>query len=928
MSWPLSDSKLQKSLPNAGSLFCLPASFIIDCLFIILKYPVAFPPAVSLIITEKWISCGSIMRKNLHCGTFLILLSLIIVPELFGRALFNLENNLNSTAKSTANEVYVTVGVHNIGKIGLTVSNNGHFGTGFFAGAINPEDGGPAPSCIYPYPGRPNYLFAGAFWIGAVVGRDTLVSVGADGWHDVRELWPDPLPDGDIIRRSISNPDDELAVSEQDFIATYTDTVTRVTLVSNDPTDNRPHVPLGIEITQRSYAWSYAYAEDFVLFDYSIKNIGRNMLEKVYMGIYVDADVSLTGGTGYDDDICGFKRDIPSSNGCGFIDTVNMAWIADNDGKEQVGDNCPYTVNGSLTSATATRIIRTPSDSLKYSFNWWISNSDAASDFGPRRAGTTDDPFYNFGGYLGTPEGDKNKYYIMRHEEFDYDQLFCAVDHTSDGWLPIPSDASNFADGYDTRYLLSFGPFDISPGEVLPISFAYIAGADFHRPNDCGSFTELFDAAHPEVYYNTLDFEDLGVNSVWASWIYDNPGVDTDGDGYSGKFRICIYDADTVVVDTLGYPNPPETTIVYNKADTFYYEGDGIPDFRGAAPPAAPILRVLPRVTEFNEGELIIQWNGFRSEEEKDKFSNLYDFEGYRVYQSLTNRRSDFVLVASYDLNDYVKYIWNSGRNIYVINDPPFTIDSLQILYGANFNPLNYPQEYPFEWQDSTFYFKSKEWNVSELTDSNLIHKIYPAEPPPHTLNFDSARIYYPEELTAAGDFKYYEYEYVIRRLLTSQLYYVSVTAFDFGSPKTRIEALESSPLVNMVAEYAQNQNSVVESAGLDVVVYPNPYRIDANYRRNSSGGFEGRGAEDKPDDRVRRIHFTNLPNKCTIRIYTIDGDLVREIDHNMAYDDPRSMHDEWDLITRNTQAAVSGIYYYVVESDKRTQIGKLVIIM
>ena len=86
------------------------------------------------------------------------------------------------------------MGVHNIGKIGLTVSNQGHFGTGFISGRVaDPLTGGQAPSCIYPYPGRLNYLFAGAFWIGAVVGRDTLVSVGADGWHYVRELWPRSL---------------------------------------------------------------------------------------------------------------------------------------------------------------------------------------------------------------------------------------------------------------------------------------------------------------------------------------------------------------------------------------------------------------------------------------------------------------------------------------------------------------------------------------------------------------------------------------------------------------------------------------------------------------------------------------------------------------------------------------------------------------
>ena len=84
---------------------------------------------------------------------------------------------------------------------------------------------------------------------------------------------------------------------------------------------------------------------------------------------------------------------------------------------------------------------------------------------------------------------------------------------------------------------------------------------------------------------------------------------------------------------------------------------------------------------------------------------------------------------------------------------------------------------------------------------------------------------------------------------------------------------------------------------------------------------------EDMHDERVNRIHFTNLPQKCTIRIFSIDGDLIREIYHDFPPDYPESMHDEWDLITRNTQAVASGIYYYSVESEFGNQIGKLVII-
>ncbi|MCX6826493.1 MAG: hypothetical protein NTV06_04380, partial [candidate division Zixibacteria bacterium] len=259
----------------------------------------------------------------------------------YSRALYDIPETDYRAGKVMASSTpYEEVAVHHVSKIGLMVSNKGNFGYGFNKQADPFFD--EAPSCTYPFPGGGDYLFAAAFWIGAVVGRDTLVSVGADGWYSTEEMWPDVDPFGAIQRRSTIRGDDA-AISEEDFIAVYADTLcsssspaSNAGLVVQDPRDGRPHIPLGIEVTERSFAWSYAYAEDFVLFDYSIKNIGKKKLNKVYMGIYVDADVKVTrnAGEGFDDDICGFRRDIPSIQECGFIDTVNIAWIADNDGRQ------------------------------------------------------------------------------------------------------------------------------------------------------------------------------------------------------------------------------------------------------------------------------------------------------------------------------------------------------------------------------------------------------------------------------------------------------------------------------------------------------------------------------------------------------------------------------------------------------------------
>jgi len=870
----------------------------------------------------------------------------------------------NAVSFKTASDCreYVEYAVHDVGKIGLTVANMGHFGKGFLDN-VGVSLGPDVPSCKYPYPGNVNYMFSGCFWIGAIVGRDTLVSVGADGWHYTMEMWPAPYPESKIIRRSLSNPEDLDAVSEQDFISTYVDTVTDPSCVIDDDFDNRPHKPLNIRVVQRSYAWSYSYAEDFVLFDYSIENIGRKKLEKVYMGIYVDGHVGLQDfWDDAQDDICGFRRTIPAVKDCpgqDWLDTINIAWIADCDGKRNVSDLPPCPEAMTLTGVTGTRVIRTPStDTLKYSFNWWVSNVDASLDFGPRQQDKPDDRFRDFGGNLGTPMGDRNKYYILRHEEFDYDQLFCAKDNTADGWTPPTIHAPEIADGYDTRYLLSFGPFDIQPGEVLPITLAYIAGEDFH--SDCSAYENLFDAYHPEKFYEYFNFNDLGKNAMWASWIYDNPGVDTDGNGYKGPMRFCNHDSvwvlDSVPEGSGKYFKNGEDSVSghweYTVVDTIYTAGDGVPDFMGASPPPPPELwvvdesgdtlrsRVEPRITETGGGELRIRWNGKRSETTVDRFSGLLDFEGYRVYLSLSPHPDQFYVIASYDREDYNRYTW-TGFN-WDLPDIPFTLDSLRKLYGDNFNPLDYDIDHHFSYVDddnnsAKYYFTAQDYNYSDLSDPNGIHKVYPDEPPPSTLNPDSARIYYPDELTPDGlFFKYYEYEYILKDLLPSQLYYVAVTAFDFGSPG-ELASLETPEYKNYVAEYPANTNTAVERQKLDVIVYPNPWRIDGHYK---DFGFEARdyidGAnrghlvvqEDLPDERTNSIHFLNLPHKCTIRIFTIDGDLVREIKHDYPKDSPRSMHERWDIITRNTQTAVSGIYYYSVESEYGNQIGKIVIIM
>lgn len=836
-------------------------------------------------------------------------LAAIVLPvqrqDVLARALYDRDSTtVDVLAKPSGSigEPNFQLELHKINNLWLTISNGGTFGSEGPNSYIDPETGLGAPSCEFPAGSDVSYLFIGAFWAGGIVGLDTLVSVGFDGNRYVREFWP-PAGAAGAIRRYSNMPTSRdyspNAVSEQDFVCVFTDTLSAVGFTGVDPIENRLHIPLGLEVKQRSYGWSYEYAEDFIMFDYTIRNLNRFPLKQVYFGIYVDADIyhESAEANGWRDDICGYLHSIPSKDTPGFRDTVRIAWAADNDGDPNPSANYAFDYTAA-TGITGTAVLRTPNPDLKYSFNWWIANSNPALDWGPRKAGTAEKPFRDFGFGLGSPEGDKNKYYIMSSEEFDYDQLESAVSHTADGWLPPPRNAADFADGYDARYLFSFGPFDLNPGDTLPITMAYVAGEGFHVHGR--DFQNYWDPLNPSAYESHLDFSDIGNNAKWAHWIFDNPGVDTDGDGDSGAYRLII---DTVATGGPGSENP-------YRIDTtrFWYRGDGVPDFRGAAPPPAPPVEVTP---EF--GKLRVRWNGQVSEEAIDFFSGLKDFEGYKVYYGEDNRAIDYVLLAGYDIADYNVYHFDAVARRWQISLAPITVDSLHAWLGADFDPepYNRPQSSYF-YRGEAYYFQKQDWNQSDLTNPNGIHRVYP-----------DADKNDPGDTTDDGYLRYYEYEYIIDNIQPSKPYYVAVTAFDYGSRKIALTSLESSPSLNAVQAYALPSSDKVEERGLPVIVYPNPYRIDGGY---ASAGYENRDRT-KSAERARSIHFANLPKICTIRIYTLSGDLVDQIDHYCPEGGPESQHERWDLISRNTQAVVTGIYIYHVSSDMGEQLGKFVVI-
>jgi hypothetical protein len=772
-----------------------------------------------------------------------------------------------------------------------------------------------------------DYLWAGGVWVGAVKGRDTLVSIGADGWNfNANEYYALPFPEGDVLERTNrpilrAEPNSacsdvffsEDAVSEQDFVAVYYDTVTNPALVPTDQGRGRPHAPLGIEIKQESYSWSFDYAKDFILMDLNLRNISGELLKDLYMGIFMDQDVGHNGiGQPQVDDITGFANTVPSALAQGFLDTVNIAWSADNDG-DPIGGRFD---SRSPTRAAGVRIVRTPGERLRFSFNWYVTNSNVALDWGPNKQ-TMPIDFHL--GNLGTPVGDIAKYQMLSNGEFDYNQIESALDHQVDGWLPPvnnPQLASNLADGFDTRYLLSFGPFDVFPDSTLNMTIAFVSGEDFHT--DPRNFQAFYDPGRPEAFTERLDFTDLARNAQWAGWVFDTPGFDTDGDGNRGRYWI---------VD----------------GDTVFYQGDGVPDFSGPPPPPSPSLRF----TTF-EGRIVMRWNGRNSETTRDNFSNVADFEGYRVYMGRTGRLDDFALLSQRDNINYLRLKWNPSRQRWLVKDRPFTLDSLQILYNdlvdslygyTPFHPDSFKVRLtsealmevvlddidPSKLDTNLYVFERNDANdkVNDTTahwaDSagmqvlRVIRKRFPFATPADTI-FENGVPYNA----------FYEYEYALDGLQLAEPVWLAVTAFDFGDPVAGLDPLESSPLANTQEVWPINAAEVVKSSRPKPGVYPNPYRLADRY---NDDGWEDPARLGLDPERARKITFTNVPDTCTVSIWSLDGDLVRRLDHAENPLSSEATVVVWNIITRNTQAVKTGLYLYTIESRFGTDIGKLVII-
>ncbi|WP_457653320.1 hypothetical protein [Rhodocaloribacter sp.] len=101
-----------------------------------------------------------------------------------------------------------------------------------------------------------------------------------------------------------------------------------------------------------------------------------------------------------------------------------------------------------------------------------------------------------------------------------------------------------------------------------------------------------------------------------------------------------------------------------------------------------------------------------------------------------------------------------------------------------------------------------------------------------------------------------------------------------------------------------------------NIYVVPNPYV--------ATNEIEPRNPVSRSERGDRRLYFANVPQKCTIRIYTLAGELVDTIEHDSALDDGKAF---WNLRTKDNMNIAYGLYLFHVESEEGSYIGKFAVI-
>jgi len=158
-------------------------------------------------------------------------------------------------------------------------------------------------------------------------------------------------------------------------------------------------------------------------------------------------------------------------------------------------------------------------------------------------------------------------------------------------------------------------------------------------------------------------------------------------------------------------------------------------------------------------------------------------------------------------------------------------------------------------------------------------------------------------------------------RYVESDIGYVAVVDTNYSNPDNWADpdgyaSIENSKgTTELDPNFLKVYPGVIAQENLDkVTVVPNPYIVHSPFNETEF---------------LKQIRFTNLPEKCQIKIFTVTGEYINTINH----ENENSGNAIWDLRTINNQEIAPGLYIYYVEQMDNTgkvmsnHIGKFAVV-
>lgn len=764
--------------------------------------------------------------------------------------------------------------------------------------------------------------------------------------------------------------EDGYPVSEQDFVSYYYD---YSPFENGNPDPDRDydsssgsntHIPLNIRVRQMSYQWSYDYIKNLVYVEFNITNMNEeDTLYDCAMGIYMDSDVG------------------PQSFGGSAIAPDDLSSYVPGDGYEFAYTYDADTDGGLTNGFIGSRVCTPDPEELEFAC-WTWDVGYGPDDWQPHHYTTTSNLTANEKYWLITGRNpDEAAVIDLRanpNAQIESDPngtdtrylfgFYGAQSHTGD--TDEPGEEGYGIDDYlEIRDGVYFKRWNLPPGRTMKIVIAVFPGDTIFELKQTAGFAKfiygqaqtLTTVVEPDIFPHYQAPEPPDYPNMYAGLINDGNALDLYWDNIS-EYTV---DMDFVPSRDVGWQdiNPGIDSDVV-EADT-----TGMPEEYWPS-----------TIGDYNDNALINPWTAYRLR---------HDFQGYALYgRSGSGSQEDWVEKGKWDKyeteQDEDDYLVNANADTFFVDfqgeigigTEDRSLPNRRAIIEEDENYYHLSQQYaliPFDTDIDNYVFGNHIYDYTKTVTtavdddvdvfSDTEKALYFANPNLLNLaNGDGEEIYLElysrnmiplegfvstgllaepekvEELRTKRLSRRY-YNDIISHPPKGIEYYVAVTTWDRGFPSQNILSLESG----RDAEANMKILFPGPSAKTDmdnIYVVPNPYIGQSK--------FDGRIENDFTGDRSRRIWFVNLPEDCTIKIYTLAGDLVDKVIHHggessdivnpsVALNQDKLKQSDitatgmapWDMLSHNNQIIAAGVYLFSVKDHDSgdIKVGKFVII-